>query len=157
MVGSRPRKYRPWVACLRFLRRVVFAASVLVCQLDDAWRSDSAGGNTGGLECDDHTRGRFASRLRSGLSLGGARAGSYLASNLPSQPGSFFLRDGGSSLKCSVALPKCLFYIRRVLWRICPMRRGTTVARHAPTFRRGSRCSSLVAALHSVDHSRPGL
>ena len=36
MVGSRPRKYGPWFACLGFVHRVVFAAGVLVCQLDDA-------------------------------------------------------------------------------------------------------------------------
>ena len=34
--AARPRKYGPWFACLGFVRRVVFAAGVLVCQLDDA-------------------------------------------------------------------------------------------------------------------------
>src|SRR6266852_4232626 len=37
MVGcGQPRKYGRWFACLRFIRRVVFAAGVLVCELDDA-------------------------------------------------------------------------------------------------------------------------
>ena len=52
----------------------------------------------------------------------------YLAFNLPSKPCSFFLRSGASRPECSVALPKCLFGIRRVLRRIRVMRRGTTVA-----------------------------
>ena len=63
-----------------------------------------------------------------GSALGGSRAGSYLASSLPAQPCSFFLRGGGSRPECSVALPKCLFCIRRVLRRVCAMRRGTAVA-----------------------------
>ena len=128
MVGGRPRKHGPWFACLRFGHRVVFAGGVLVCQLDDAERRAAAGRNTGGVECDDSPRGRFASRLRSKLRLGSAHAGTYLAFSLPSQPCSFFLRSGGSRLKCSVALPKCPFRIRGVLRRIRVMRRGTTLA-----------------------------
>ena len=42
MVGSRPRKCGPWFACLRFAYRVVFAAGVLVCPLDDAQRRAAA-------------------------------------------------------------------------------------------------------------------
>src|SRR5437762_5622653 len=128
MGGSRPRKYGSWSACLGFVRRVVFAAGVLVCQLDDASRRAAAGPNTRRVECNGHPRGRFASRLRSGLSLGGAHAGSYLASNPPSQPRNFLLRGGASSLKCSVALSKLLLAICRVLRRIYAMRRGTAVA-----------------------------
>src|SRR5258707_13310696 len=111
MVGGRLRKYGPWFACLRFVRRVVFIAGAVVGQLDDAQRRAAAGRSTRRLEFNDGSCGRFASRLWSGLSPGGAHAGTYLASNLPSQPCSFFLRSGGSSLKCSVALPKCLLAV----------------------------------------------
>ena len=48
-----------------------------------------AGLNVTIIRAGDSLRG-----LRSGLSLGGAHAGSYLASNLPSQPCSFFMRGG---------------------------------------------------------------
>src|SRR5207248_11711838 len=119
MVGrGQPRKYGPWFACLGFVRWVVFAGGVLACQLDNAWRRGAAGRNTRGLECDDGPRGRFASRLRSGVSLGGDRTGIYLAFNLPSKPCNFFLRCGDISPKCSVPLPKCLLAIRCVLRRI---------------------------------------
>src|SRR2546428_3169784 len=152
MVGcGQPRKYGPWFACLGFVRRVVYAAGVLVWQLDDAWRRAAAGRNTRGVECDDHPRGRFASRLRSGVSLGGAHAGSYMAFNLPSEPCSFFLRSGGSSLKWSVALPKCPLAIRPVLRRLRAMRRGTAMAGDASQFSLRRRCRSLGAALHSLD------
>src|SRR5262249_10886889 len=49
------------------------------------------------------------------------------------------------------------FCIRRVLRRIRGMRGGTTLARHTSNFRSWSRCRGLVAALYSVDHSRPRL
>ena len=75
--------------------------------------------------------------VRAGDSLRGYGLGSALAVltlaviwRLTCRPSlaAFSLRGGGSRPKCSVALPKCLFVIRRVLRRICAMRRGTAVA-----------------------------
>ena len=92
-----------------------------------------------------------ASRLRSGVGLGGAHAGSYLAFNLPSGL-QFFLRGGGSSLKCSVAFKKYLFGVARCGGFILSPRNGGGVTRFhfSPIEERAaSRC-----CLYSDDHSR---
>src|SRR5438105_11940819 len=128
MVGGRLRKHGPQFACPWFVRRVVSAAGVLVCQLDTAQRRATGRRNTRRVKCDDHLRGRFASRVRFGFSPGGAHPGGYLASKLPSQPSSVFLGRGSSYLECSLSLPKCFSIIRGVLRRICSVRRGTAVA-----------------------------
>ena len=75
--------------------------------------------------------------IRAGDSLRGYGLGSALAVltlaliwRLTCRPSlaTFSCAAAVAVLKCSVALSKCLFCIRRVLRRICAMRRGTAVA-----------------------------